>query len=75
MCSYKGYDIHYYFDKVSIEPHFCRCPDCGGGLTLDAACEIVAQYFEDQAKAVREHRHPMLVEYVDDNGEEWHEQD
>lgn len=65
MCDMKGYSVIFGSDKVWIEPHFCRCPDCGGGMTLDEACEIVAQHFEEEAKAMRDKTHIMVIEYVE----------
>lgn len=75
MCSLKGYDICYYFDKITIEPHFCRCTDCGGGMTLDEACEVVAKHFDEEARAMREKKHVMLMEYVNEDGSEYRGED
>lgn len=68
-----GYSVCYSAERIWIEPHFCRTPDCGGRLTLDEACEMVARHFEAEAKAVREHKHVMLCDFVDEDGKEWQE--
>jgi hypothetical protein len=60
-----GYQVCYSYDKVWIEAHLCRRPDCEGGMTLDEACEMVAKHFEQQAKAVREKKHAMVLELGD----------
>jgi hypothetical protein len=58
------YDVVYHTHHVSIEPHFCREWEdehggCYGtnvyhGLTLDEACSIVADWYENRAKEWRE---------------------
>ena len=65
-----GYSVCHDFDKVWIEQHFCRRPDCGGGMTLDEACEMVAKHFEQQAKDMREKKHLMLYDFVKEGGTE-----
>jgi len=66
------FDVVYRAHDVIIEPHFCReWSENGGcygtdpdhGYSFDEACDIVAQWYEEQAKQWRERTHYMLDEY------------
>lgn len=57
------FDVCYSKDGCTIEPHFCRQWDEDGGCygtnpthgySFDEACDQVAEYHEQQAKAWRE---------------------
>lgn len=68
MCTMKGWDVTYGpgSTEAAIEPHSCRVlDDCGGGFTLDEACDNLADYFDSVAKGWRERTHPDLVWYAD----------
>ena len=51
MCNCKGWDIAYYSDEVTVEPHFCRLiDDCGSrDNTLEEAADEVASVYAERA--------------------------
>jgi len=64
MCDMTGFNVCYgENDSVWIEPHFCRMPDCGGGMDYDAACDMVADYYDSLAAQWRNKEHWLAVEY------------
>lgn len=60
MCDMIGYDVVFGLDKVNIEQHFCRIHNCGGGMSLESACDMVAEYHEETAKKWRDRTHPSI---------------
>lgn len=70
MCDMTGYDVVFGADKVTIQPHFCRTIDCGGGMSLESSCDIVAEYHEETAKMWRDRTHPDILSYTEDGDEE-----
>lgn len=66
------FDVIYDGDKATIETHFCREWDENGGcygtnpehgFTLDEACDIVAEWYENQAKEWRNRTHHTIHYY------------
>lgn len=66
------YDVVYYKTGPTIEPHFCREWDLDGGcfgsnpehgLSLEEACDEVAEWYETKAKEWRERNHPTVERY------------
>jgi hypothetical protein len=50
MCNCKGYDIAYYPEYITVEPHFCRLlDDCGhtDNTLEEAADEVASAYFRE----------------------------
>jgi len=65
MCKMTGFDVIYGIAGVTIDLHCCRRNDgCTGGVTLDEACELVAQWYEEQAKLWRSQSHPDVQYFV-----------
>lgn len=65
MCNLKGWDVAYYADHVSIEPHFCRVVgDCGSvDRPIEEAAEECARWHEEEAKAWRDGTHNIVEFY------------
>ena len=56
------YDVQFSEYGIDIVPHFCREDGCFGnnddhGMTLDEACEFVAQWHENEARMFRSKQH------------------
>ena len=64
MCDMTGYDV-VFRDRVTIEEHLCRIINCGGGMSLESACDMVAEYHEETAKMWRDRTHPDISGYPD----------
>lgn len=63
MCDMTGFDVHYESDdRCVISPHFCRCEGCGGGMSYDEACDMVAEHYEALAEEWR-NRTAYLAQY------------
>jgi hypothetical protein len=70
------FDVAYHADHTTIEPHFCRSWDedgngCYGtnldhGFTFETACDHVADWHEQQAKAWRDRTHHDAAYYLYD---------
>ena len=65
------YDVQFGHDGIDIVPHFCREYDCFGtnpdhGMTLDEACEYVAQWYDEQARLYRTKEHHIVRYYEND---------
>lgn len=70
------WDVVYKENHVSIEPHFCREWDHTGGCygtnpehgySFDEACDIVADWYDEQSKQWRNRTHPKLDYYKKEN--------
>lgn len=60
-----GFDVIYGIASVTIDPHVCRRADgCTGGMLLDEACELAAQWHEEQAALWRSQNHPDCQYFV-----------
>lgn len=60
-----GFDVIYGIAGVTIDPHVCRRSDgCAGGVTLDEACELVAQWYDEQANLWRSKQHPDCQYFI-----------
>lgn len=64
MCLMTGFDVYYGLTSPTIEQHCCRKIGCIGGITLDEACELVAQWHEEQAELWRSQEHPDCQYFV-----------
>lgn len=65
MCKMTGFDVIYGIAGVTIDPHACRRGEgCTGGVTLEAACEIVAQWHDQQAVLWRTKQHVDVQYFV-----------
>jgi len=65
MCKMTGFDIYYGLGPPTIEPHCCRKMGCtDGGMSLEEACEIVARWYEEQAKLWRTQKHADVLYFV-----------
>lgn len=65
MCKMTGFDVIYGIAGVTIDPHVCRRNDgCTGGVTFEEACELVAQWYDEQAKLWRSKQHPDCQYFV-----------
>jgi len=71
--SKQRFDVVYFAEHVSIEPHFCREWDDGGGcygtnpnhgMSFDEACEEAARWHEMQAKWWRDKEHSDALHYI-----------
>lgn len=63
-CPRTGYDVYYGLSIPTIEPHCCRAFGCNGGIPLDEACEIVAKWYDEQAKAWRDKTHADVQYFI-----------
>lgn len=67
MCDMTGFNVCYgENDSAWIEPHFCRTPDCGGGMSYNDACDVVAEHYLELAEQWRDRTHWMAVEYMEE---------
>jgi hypothetical protein len=69
------YDVVYYADYVTVEPHFCRDWDetggCYGtnpdhGYSIEEACEMVSDWYKQEADLWRSGLHWRLSYYKED---------
>ena len=70
----QSYDVVYRSDRVTIEPHFCREWDESGGcygtnpdhgMSLEDACNEVADHYQRLADEWRNRTHPDVKYYMD----------
>lgn len=60
-----GFDVHYGLTTPTIEQHCCRRHSgCDGGLSLRDACEIISQWYDEQAKMWRNQTHPDCQYFI-----------
>jgi hypothetical protein len=72
--SEQRYDVTYFPNHTTVEPHFCRdWDDSGGcygtnpdhGYSFDDACDQVAEWYEQQAAMWRSREHPDCLYYIE----------
>jgi hypothetical protein len=57
MCDLEGFDLefgpHGILD-IKIVPHFCRCIDCGGGMSFEEAKKELLSCVRDRLEYLKE---------------------
>lgn len=70
MCDMTGFNVCFgENDSAWIEPHFCRTPDCGGGMSLDDACTMIADHYHDLFLQWQARTHYQIEWYRDERDE------